>query len=125
MRYGAIKKQAVTLPEGGYCLMLGQMESLLAPLATPLGSRVSLFAAAFLAATLIALGSDRCKKPLMQIARLQRYAAPAMILAWLPLVGYTLCVAVGWLKLNWVALIAWQTVGRFVPYLLVAQGAIA
>ena len=65
MRYGAIKKQAVTLPEGGYCLMLGQMESLLAPLATlatPLGSRVSLFAAAFLAATLIALGSDRCKK---------------------------------------------------------------
>lgn len=61
----------------------------------------------------------------MQIARLQRYAAPAMILAWLPLVGDTLCVAVGWLKLNWVALIAWQTVGRFVPYLLVAQGAIA
>ncbi len=65
------------------------------------------------------------RKPLTQIARLQRYGAPAMILAWLPLVGDGLCVAAGWLKLNWVAVIAWQLVGRATRYFLVAQGAMA
>lgn len=143
--------------------MLGQMESLL----TPVGSLLSLFAAAFLAATLIPLSSEAAlfavlklhgdlywpallvatagntlggmssyligrfigsRKPLtqlhhQQLDRLKRYGAPAMILAWLPLVGDGLCVAAGWLKLNWMAVVAWQVVGRFARYLLVAQGA--
>lgn len=159
MRYGAIEKQAVTLPDGGYSLMLGQMESLL----TPSASLWTLFVAAFLAATIVPLSSEAAlfavlklhddlywpaiftatggntlggmssyligrfigmKKPLTQIGRLQRYGAPAMVLAWLPLVGDGLCIAAGWLKLNWKAVIAWQIVGRFLRYLLVAQGAI-
>jgi membrane protein YqaA with SNARE-associated domain len=138
--------------------MLGQMESLM----TPLGSLLSLFAASFLAATIIPLSSEAAlfavlklhgdlywpallvatvgntlggmssyligrfigsKKPLKQTDRLRRYGAPAMILAWLPLVGDGLCVAAGWLKLNWMSVVAWQVVGRFARYLLVAEGA--
>jgi membrane protein YqaA with SNARE-associated domain len=148
--------------------MLGQMESLLtsivALLATPAGSLLSLFAASFVAATVIPLSSEAAlfavlkihgdhywpalivatagnalggmssyllgrfigsKKPLTQIARLRRYGAPALIFAWLPFVGDGLCIASGWLKLDWGAVAAWQTLGRFLRYLVVAQGALA
>jgi len=134
------------------------MDSLL----TPTGSLLSLFAAAFLAATLVPLSSEAAlfavlrlhgdlywpalftatagntlggmtsyligryfgaKRPLTQLHRLQRHGAPAMLFAWLPLVGDGLCIAAGWLKLNWMAVAAWQVLGRFLRYLLVAQGA--
>ena len=63
------------------------------------------------------------KKPLAQVERLQRYGAPALAFAWLPLVGDGLCVASGWLKLDWRAAVAWQALGRFARYWLVAHGA--
>lgn len=136
------------------------MESLLL---TPFGSLVSLFVAAFLAATIIPLSSEAAlfavlklhgelywqaliiatagntlggmssyligrfigaKKPLTQLGRVQQYGAPVVALAWLPLVGDGLCIAAGWLKLDWVAVAAWQLLGRFLRYLVVAQGAI-
>ncbi len=135
------------------------MESLLL---TPSGSLVSLFAAAFLAATIVPLSSEAAlfavlklhtdlywpallvatagntlggmssyligryigtRKPLEQLGRVQRYGAPALVLAWLPLVGDGLCIAAGWLKLNWAAVAAWQMLGRLLRYLVVAQGA--
>ena len=138
--------------------MLELMDSLL----SPSGSLVSLFAASFLASTIIPLSSEAAlfavlklhgdlywpalltatagntlggmssyligrligsKKPLTQLGRVRRYGAPALVLAWLPLVGDGLCIAAGWLKLNWAAVAAWQVLGRFVRYLLVAQGA--
>ena len=37
------------------------------------------------------------KKPLAQIERVQRYGAPLLLLAWLPIVGDAPCVASGWL----------------------------
>ena len=138
--------------------MLELMDSLL----SPSGSLLSLFAASFLASTIVPLSSEAAlfavlklhgdlywpallvatagntlggmssyligrfiasKKPLTQLGRLQHYGAPALVLAWLPLVGDGLCIAAGWLKLNWMAVVAWQILGRFVRYLLVAQGA--
>ena len=63
------------------------------------------------------------KKPLAQLGRVRHYGAPALVLAWLPLLGDGLCIAAGWLKLNWAAVAAWQILGRFVRYLVVAQGA--
>ncbi len=63
------------------------------------------------------------KKPLEQVERVQRYGAPILLLAWLPLVGDALCVAAGWLKLNWAAVAAWQAVGRFARYWVVSVGA--
>ena len=135
------------------------MESLLL---TPSGSLVSLFAAAFLAATIVPLSSEAAlfavlqlhtdlywpallvatagntlggmssyligrfigtKKPLKQLGRVQHYGAPVLVLAWLPLVGDGLCIAAGWLKLNWAAIAIWQMLGRLLRYLVVAQGA--
>jgi len=143
--------------------MLGQMDLLLTSIVTPTGSLLSLFAACFLAATVIPLSSEAAlfavlkmhgdlywsallvatagntlggmssyligrfigtKKPLTQLARLQRYGAPLMIFAWLPVMGDGLCIASGWLKLHWAAVATWQTLGRILRYLVVAQGAI-
>ena len=63
------------------------------------------------------------KKPLNQLARMRRWGAPAMMLAWLPVVGDALCVAAGWLKLNWLAVLLFQAAGRLARYWAVAQGA--
>ena len=63
------------------------------------------------------------KKPLTQVDRVGRFGAPILLFAWLPLVGDALCVAAGWLKLNWAAVAAWQAAGRFARYWLVAHGA--
>ena len=129
---------------------------------TPEAGLWSLFAASFIAATLVPLSSEAVlfallklhpdlllpaiavatlgntlggmssyligrfiaqKKPLNQLARMRRWGAPAMMLAWLPVVGDALCVAAGWLKLNWLAVLLFQAAGRLARYWAVAQGA--
>ena len=64
------------------------------------------------------------KRPLSQLARVRRYGSPLLALAWLPLVGDALCLAAGWVRLNWVAVTLWSAVGRFARYWVVAQGAL-
>ena len=64
------------------------------------------------------------KKPLTQLERVKRYGSPLLALAWLPFVGDALCLAAGWVKLNWVAVSLWSAAGRFARYWLVAQGAL-
>lgn len=64
------------------------------------------------------------KKPLRHVERVRHYGAPILLFAWLPLVGDALCVAAGWLKLNWIAVAGWQAAGRFLRYWLVAQGTV-
>ena len=64
------------------------------------------------------------RKPLMQLDRVRRYGAPVLVLAWLPLVGDALCVASGWLKLNWLSVMLFQTAGRFARYWLISIGAL-
>lgn len=64
------------------------------------------------------------KTPLKQVDRVRRYGAPILVLAWLPLVGDALCVAAGWLQLNWIAVTAWQAVGRFARYWVVSFAAL-
>ncbi len=135
------------------------MENLLSPEA----SLWSLFAAAFVAATLVPLSSEAAlfavlkmhgellwpalavatlgntlggmssyligrfigsKKPLTQLERVRRYGAPLLLLAWLPIVGDALCVAAGWLRLNWIAVALFQAAGRFARYGLISAGAL-
>jgi membrane protein YqaA with SNARE-associated domain len=64
------------------------------------------------------------KKPLTQLGRVQRYGSPLLALAWLPFVGDGLCLAAGWVKLNWGAVALWSAAGRFARYWVVAQGAL-
>lgn len=63
------------------------------------------------------------KRPLREIGWLRTWGAPALLLARAPLVGDALCVAAGWLKLNWIAAAAFRAAGRFARYWVVAQGA--
>lgn len=54
------------------------------------------------------------------LAKMQHYGAPALLLAWAPLVGDALCLAAGWLRLNpWQAAL-FMAAGKFVRYAAVA-----
>jgi membrane protein YqaA with SNARE-associated domain len=68
---------------------------------------------------------SRARLDARALAWLARYGAAALVLAWLPLVGDALCLAAGWLRVHWVAALAFMAVGRLLRYLLVAQGAAA
>jgi len=54
------------------------------------------------------------------LAWLKRYGAPATFFVWLPLVGDALCAAAGWLRVNWLAALAFMAAGRLARYLAVA-----
>lgn len=60
-----------------------------------------------------------------ELARVRRWGAPATAFGWLPFVGEALCLAAGWLKLDWASVAAWQLAGRGLRYWLVAQGSAA
>lgn len=55
-------------------------------------------------------------RKLEQLDRVRRFGAPIVALAWLPFVGDALCVAAGWLRLNWVAVALFQAIGRLARY---------
>lgn len=54
------------------------------------------------------------------ISYLHRYGAPVTFVAFLPLVGDALCVAAGWLRVNWLAALAFMAAGRLARYTAVA-----
>ena len=47
---------------------------------------------------------------------LRRYGAAALLLAWLPIVGDALCAAAGWLRVPWLASLAFIAVGKLARY---------
>src|SRR5688572_18056775 len=51
---------------------------------------------------------------------LRRYGAAATALAWLPFLGDALCVAAGWLRMHWAAVLGFMAVGRLARYIVVA-----
>lgn len=51
---------------------------------------------------------------------LRRYGAAATALAWLPVLGDALCVAAGWLRMHWAAVLAFMAAGRLARYVVVA-----
>jgi len=59
-------------------------------------------------------------KELKYLQTVRRYGAPALVLAWLPLVGDALCVAAGWLRIWWPAALAFMAAGRLARYIVVA-----
>lgn len=50
----------------------------------------------------------------------RRYGAPVTALAWLPIVGDALSLAAGWLRMNWMLVLAFMAAGRFARYVVVA-----
>lgn len=57
------------------------------------------------------------------LAALRRFGAPALILAWAPVVGDALCAAAGWLRLPWLACVFWMALGKGLRYAVVMAGA--
>lgn len=66
---------------------------------------------------------DRAQEKLdaRMLAWLQRFGAPATLLAWLPVVGDALCVGAGWLRIAWLPALAFMAAGRLARYLVVAS----
>ena len=60
------------------------------------------------------------KLNLKAVEWLRRYGAPVTVLAWLPIVGDALCVAAGWLRVNWLAALGFMAAGRLARYAAVA-----
>lgn len=61
------------------------------------------------------------RKPLKHVTTVEKWGPVALLFAWAPLVGDALCVAAGWLRLNWMVSAAFQAAGRFARYWVVAH----
>lgn len=62
-------------------------------------------------------------KPLRALDTLQRWGSPALLLAWVPIIGDPLCVAAGWLRVNaWFAAL-FMAIGKLARYALIAFAA--
>ena len=66
------------------------------------------------------LGRVIPRKELKHAKTVERHGAPVLLLAWLPLVGDALCVAAGWLRVNWALALGFMAAGRLARYLVVA-----
>jgi len=136
------------------------METLL----SPEGGLAAVFAASFLAATLVPLSSEAVlfgylklhpehaalavalatlgntaggmttyligrlfpnKRKLNEkiLQRVRRYGPAATFFAWLPFIGDGLCLAAGWLRVNWLAALGFMAAGRLARYLVIASAA--
>ena len=50
----------------------------------------------------------------------RHHGAPVLFLSWLPLIGDILCVAAGWLRINWASAAFFIAAGKFARYWLIA-----
>ena len=127
-------------PEGGLVGVL--LASFVAATLVPLSSEAVLFGylklhpeQAALAVALATLGNTaggmttyvlgrlvpRREYPYLALVR--KYGAPATFFAWLPVVGDALCAAAGWLRVHWLAALAFMAAGRLARYLVIAYAA--
>jgi membrane protein YqaA with SNARE-associated domain len=60
-------------------------------------------------------------KPLRGLDAVRRYGAPALLLAWVPLIGDPLCVAAGWLRLDPWRSLAFMALGKGARYWAIAS----
>ena len=57
---------------------------------------------------------------LKHVEKVRHYGTPALLLAWVPLIGDALCLAAGWLRLNpWQAAL-YMAIGKFARYWMIA-----
>ncbi|MDO9101638.1 MAG: DedA family protein [Candidatus Nitrotoga sp.] len=59
-------------------------------------------------------------RKLKHVEKIQHYGTPALLFAWVPLLGDALCLAAGWLRLNpWQAAL-FMAIGKFARYWVIA-----
>ena len=52
---------------------------------------------------------------------IRRYGSPVILLSWAPLIGDVLCVAAGWLRVNWLWVLLFMVIGKFARYWVIAE----
>ncbi|BCK88437.1 inner membrane protein YqaA [Sideroxyarcus emersonii] len=57
---------------------------------------------------------------LKHVEKVRKYGTPALMLAWVPLIGDALCLAAGWLRLSWWQAALFIAIGKFARYWVVA-----
>jgi len=57
---------------------------------------------------------------LKHVDKLRSYGTPALLLAWVPLIGDALCLAAGWLRLNWWQAALFMALGKSARYAMIA-----
>ena len=62
------------------------------------------------------LDKDRHQQAL---ARIETHGAPVLLLSWLPVIGDPLCLAAGWLRINWLASLVYIALGKALRYAVV------
>lgn len=55
----------------------------------------------------------------MAVLRLQKHGSVILLFSWLPIVGDPLCVAAGWLRINWLASLLFIMIGKLLRYIVV------
>ena len=50
----------------------------------------------------------------------RNHGSPILLLAWAPLIGDLLCVAAGWLRINWLLVMLFMAIGKSVRYWAIA-----
>ena len=60
------------------------------------------------------------KENLRGLPTLKKYGSPALLLAWVPLIGDPLCVAAGWLRFNFLHAALFIALGKFARYWVIA-----
>ena len=60
------------------------------------------------------------RKPIQYEALLQRHGATLLTMAWAPLIGDALCIAAGWLRLNWLPCLGFMALGKCARYMVLA-----
>jgi len=53
-------------------------------------------------------------------ALIQQYGSLALLLSWLPIIGDVLCLAAGWLRLNFVKSLCFISLGKFARYFVIS-----
>lgn len=93
----------------------------LATLGNTLGGMSSYLLGRFIPERVLTVDSNNHPRMQQALAWSRAHGAPALLLAWAPLIGDALCVAAGWLRFNAGWSVFWMGLGKFLRYLLVAQ----
>ena len=67
------------------------------------------------------LGRVIPRRELRHLDLVRRYGAPVTFFGWVPILGDALCVAAGWLRVNWLAALGFMAAGRLARYIVVAS----
>ena len=61
---------------------------------------------------------------LKHVDKLRSYGTPALLLAWVPLIGDALCLTAGWLRLNWWQAALFMALGKSARYAMIAAAVV-